>query len=242
MSNTIKTVAPETIIASSRRFDLIFKIELARAWDSGTPHEIKIAEEAYLEMVRARNGFHESIPRRSGPLHFLEDFRRTAHSIKTQGYDKYAPPIPVDYEGEILDGAHRIAACAAYSKPCRIQTQSRYSGGGSELKAFLAGKMSPAVIAWGMRAYLRRFPNGRLSQDFSGKCKMETPFPDWFSHAHSLRFFSMLWKMRETIFRIKAHLRSGNARIRALKHADDCRHRAIAPYMLAEFLKERNGK
>ena len=46
---------------------------------AGDAAAIREAEEAYLEMVRARNGFYEDEPRRDTPEEFLESFRRTAH-------------------------------------------------------------------------------------------------------------------------------------------------------------------
>ena len=230
------------VISKSLRFDLIFKLELAIAWASGRPAEVRIAEEAYLEMVRARNGFRESDPPRSGPEAFIDAFRRTAASIRERGYDEDAPPVPLDADGEVLNGAHRIAACAAYARPCLVERLPARSTGGSRMEAFLRERMSPAVVAWGILAYSRRFPHGRLAERFAQTHASELPFPDWAERARALRWRSAAWRLRELLFRAKACARFGDARKRALKRVDECRHRATAPDELARYWEERPFK
>lgn len=239
MDDRTQLVDARELIARSRRFDLIFKVELAWAWVYGTPQEIRTAEEAYLEMVRARNGFRESDPPRSGPKAFIEAFRKTASSILENGYDLTLSPVPLDSEGEVLNGAHRLAACAAYEKKCLVRFLDSRSSGGSEIRAFTDGCISPAVMSWGMRAYLRRFPEGRHAADYGMASNGEPEFPDWDSHAKSLRVHSFLWRLRGYVYAIKAMFKSGNAKARSLKHADECRHRADAPTRLAKYWNER---
>lgn len=241
MAETAVWVDAREILKRSRRFDLIFKVELAHAWASGTQDQTREAEEAYLETVRSRNGFRESDPPRSGPGAFIEAFRRTAASIRAKGYDPEAAAIPLDRDGEVLNGAHRLAACAAYGKECLvIYHGSKSSGGGSELAAFLAGRISPAVAAWGMRMYLKRYPDGFHAADYARAATSEEPFPDWRDRVNELRLHSLSWRLKGLGHRIKAVFRTGDSRARSLKHADECRHRASAPVRLAEYWEERN--
>ena len=230
-----------TVMSGSSRFDLIFKLELADAWARGDARAVRTAEEAYLEMVRARNGFRESDPPRSGPAAFIDAFRATAASIRERGYDRDAEAIPLDARGELLNGAHRLAACAAYGLPCLVRRLPKESSDGSRLQAFLDGRMAEPVVSWGMRAYLRRLPNGRLAGEFALASRAETPFPDWTDRAKDLRRFSLMWRIHEKAYRFKALFRSGRALERALKHADECRHRAIAPLELAKYWNERTA-
>ena len=90
-------------------------------------------------MVRARNGFYEDEPRRDTPEEFLESFRRTANSIRERGYDLSRPPIPVDERLELLNGAHRLAACIAYGKTCPFVLSDCWKAGGSVWKTFRKG-------------------------------------------------------------------------------------------------------
>ena len=57
MDAQVRIIDPKEVLKASARFDLIYKVELAKAWADGDAAAIREAEEAYLEMVRARNGF-----------------------------------------------------------------------------------------------------------------------------------------------------------------------------------------
>lgn len=239
MTNGAYMVDPLDVIRKSRRFDLIFKVELADAWGRGDVATIRRAEEAYLEMVRARNGFYERNPPKHTPSDFIDGFRKVAASIHQRGYDCRLEPIPLDADGEVLNGAHRLAACAAYRRPCPVITSERRSTGGSRYEAFLHGKIHPAVACWGMRAYLRRFPDGCLANEFATKVGPDMPFPDWMIHARSLRLDSFLWRLRAGAYLIKVALRFGIRREKTLQKVDACRQHAGASFMLAHYWEEQ---
>ena len=239
MVGEVRTVDPLDVMRKSLRFDLIFKLELADAWLHGDAASARMAEEAYLESIRARCGFRESDPPKSGPAAYVASFRETLASISARGYDEKADPVPVDRDGELLGGAHRVAACAACGCMCRIAESPRMSTGGSQRAAFRQGKMAAEVENWGMRAYLRRFPDGRLAGEFSALVGPNRPFPDWASRVRKLRMDSWLWLLREKWFRIKAALHAGERGRKALKKSDECRHRAAAPLMLARYWQAR---
>ena len=235
MTDGVRTVDPLNVVRKSLRFDLIFKVELADAWLHGDAMAMRVAEEAYLESIRARCGFHESDPPKSSPEDYVTSFHATLASISARGYDETAAPVPVDRDGELLGGAHRVAACVACGCPCRIVELPRMSTGGSQRTAFRQGKMAAAVENWGMRAYLRRFPDGRLVHEFAACVRPDAPFPDWASRARELRMDSWLWLLRENMQHFKAMLSRGERRRKARKKADEYRHRASAPTMLARY-------
>ena len=239
MNETVRIVNPLDVMRKSLRFDLIFKVELADAWLHGDEASAKKAEEAYLESIRARNGFRESEPPKSGPAIYIRAFRQTLASISAHGYDEKAPPIPVDRNGELLGGAHRLSSCIVCGCPCRIVQLPQLSPGNSMFATFRRGKIAAAVANWGMLAYLRRFPDGRLADEFAANVVPDAPFPDWEQRVRELSFDSRLWRLREKCYLFKSFLRRGVRRAKSLKNADECRHRAAAPLMLARYLKER---
>lgn len=242
MTEDVRTVDPLDVMKKSHRFDLIFKIELADAWLHGEEAAIRTAEEAYLESIRARNGFCGNDPPKSGPAAYVRSFRQTLASISACGYDEKAPPIPVDETGELLGGAHRLSACIACGCSCQIARMPMSSTGGSRLVAFRRGRMAAEVVNWGMRAYLRRFPDGCLADELATKVGPDAPFPDWTLRVRELRLDSWLWRLREKGFLLKAAVSKGARRAKALKKANECRHRASAPSELASYWREHEGK
>ena len=199
MEPNARIVDPLVVFKASRRFDLVFKVALAKAWAGGDAKEIREAEEAYLEMVRSRNGFFEDEPRRETPAEFLESFRRTVDSIRERGYDFSRAAIPVDENDELLNGAHRLAACVAFSRPCPVVLSDCWKAGGSEWRTFRKGRIHPAVEAWGIRRYLEiAGEDGALAAEFGGiEAHPAAPFPDWTRRTGGLGlvrpFISALW-------------------------------------------------
>ncbi|MBQ6339682.1 MAG: hypothetical protein IJI36_11105 [Kiritimatiellae bacterium] len=239
MTDGVRIVDPYEIMRKSLRFDLIFKVELACAWANDDVVAIRRAEEAYLEMVRARNGFYERMPAKRTPGDFIDGFRTVAFSIRQYGYDPHAEPVPIDVDGEVVNGAHRLSACIAYGKRCPVIVSERLSTGGSRRAAFWKGKIAAEVENWGMRAYLRRFPDGRLADEFATEIVPDSPFPDWALRARKLWLDSWLWRLREKAYLLRASTRTGERRMKALRKADECRQRAEAPFALAQYWKER---
>ncbi len=83
-----------------RRFDLMVRARLARAWLSGSP-DATAAESAYLEMQLAR-----------GASTDLSRFHDLVESVAGSGMN---PDFPVGLSpwGPLLDGAHRVAVALA---------------------------------------------------------------------------------------------------------------------------------
>lgn len=65
---------------------------------------------AYKEHLRVLNGFYEKNPRKSG----FEDFDNTFKSIINDTVDE---PVPVNDEGHLANGAHRLAAALYHQRP-----------------------------------------------------------------------------------------------------------------------------
>lgn len=65
---------------------------------------------AYKEHLRVLNNFYEKTPRKSG----FEDFDNTFKSIINDTVDE---PVPVNNEGHIANGAHRLAAALYHQRP-----------------------------------------------------------------------------------------------------------------------------
>lgn len=196
MNEVVRIVAPMEILKASRRFDLVFKVALAKVWDGGSPSEIREAEEAYLEMVRSRNGFYEDEPLRNTPREFIESFRKTAASIRQNGYDLTKQPIPVDSSNELLNGTHRLAACVAYGCKCPVVVSDMYPAGGSVYKTFVKGHIHEAVRNWGVRKYFELVPDGCLCEFFGAKEAYPLlHFPDWAQRNRS----AWLWKIRPAV-------------------------------------------
>lgn len=224
------------VVRQSRRFDLIFRIELADAWLHGNAKDIRTAEEAYLEMVRARNGFYEREPLRTSPEAFIDDFRRTFASIRAHGFDTVQGPIPLDETGELVNGAHRLAICAALGIPCYVAEVDRKSTGGSEEHAFRRGNIHPAVADWGIRHYLMRFPDGRLAAAWKAvENKPVAAFPDWHAWARQNAGLDLVPYLRLARYRLLASLRrAGRAREKAVSHAREIVCRLSCYRKLAE--------
>lgn len=240
MSGDVRIVDPLDVMRKSLRFDLAFKVELARAWGDGNAAAIRRAEEAYLEMVRARNGFYERVPPKRTPSDFIDSFRAVAHSIRERGFDPESEPIPLDVNGEVVNGAHRLSACIAYGKKCPVVTSDRMTTGGSNYGVFLEGNIHPAVAHWGMAAYLRLLPDGPLSPMFKAADANEQ-FPDWSVRAREMKSFQVGARLRLLRYRLIAKWRSGRRLEKALSHAEEIKCWLKAYKALADYWESVDG-
>ena len=164
-----ETVDPAEVFRRSGRLDLVFKAALAEAWRGGDSAATRRAAEAYLEMTRARWDFSECVAGDSDakrtPLGYLRAFRRLCAGLLREGFRADAAPIPVDAGYELLNGAHRLAACFAYGVKCRVAVYGEYhyeAGGESDWKGFSARPRVRAVENYAVRAYFRMNPDARL--------------------------------------------------------------------------------
>ncbi len=223
MNKGIRIVDPMEILKTSQRFDLVFKVALAKAWAEGSASEIREAEEAYLESIRARSGFmgdEGDCPPRETPKAFIEAFRKTAKSIHKKGFDLKCSPVPLDKNLELLNGAHRLSACAAYGCPCAVEINDIQCKSGSVYETFIKGHLDEAVRNWGVRKYLELLPGGCLCLDFGSlENYPPLPFPNWSTRNRlawrwKIRpFFSLMWNHFILLFRYGARAEKTKRRI-----------------------------
>ena len=84
-------------LLTHKRFDVVVKYMYASNPTS------EFYKNAYKEHLRIWNGFYEGSPRKRG----FEDFDNAFKSIIKNAVDE---PVPVNNEGHIVNGAHRLAA------------------------------------------------------------------------------------------------------------------------------------
>jgi len=98
------TTTNPTDLLTHKRFDVVIKYLYASNLQS------EFFKNAYKEHIRVWNGFHESNPKKSG----FEDFDNAFKSIINNKVDE---PVPVNPEGHIANGAHRLAAALYHQRP-----------------------------------------------------------------------------------------------------------------------------
>ena len=100
------------LLLKQKRFDLIFKYLYLKNKDKNP----KFFEDLYIEHIRAFNGFSEEHPSDGVPKEtkesFVNSFNTLFDNIKKNGFDKSLGTIPIGANGDIADGAHRLATCA----------------------------------------------------------------------------------------------------------------------------------
>ena len=99
----MSTTNPNDLL-THKRFDVVIKYLYASNLQS------EFFKNAYKEHIRVWNGFHERNPKKSG----FEDFDNAFKSIINNKVDE---PVPVNPEGHIANGAHRLAAALYHQRP-----------------------------------------------------------------------------------------------------------------------------
>ena len=110
------TVDPRTLLLNPRRFDLIPKYIYARHRTMGVQSDW--ATRLYDEHLRAFNDYNEGD--RSGKIGkqaFFDAFHEILGSIEERGFVADESLVPVSPSGTVIDGAHRVAACAVAGRP-----------------------------------------------------------------------------------------------------------------------------
>jgi hypothetical protein len=118
--------APHELL-SVKRFDVMFKYLYAKSRES--KWDTSYHEEAYLEHIRAWNGFSEydSTDKNSKEA-FLRDFHQILDSIRDSGFDETVSTVPIQGDS-ILNGSHRLAGCLLHDVPVKcVQGQDGKDG------------------------------------------------------------------------------------------------------------------
>lgn len=99
----MNTIHPNNLL-THKRFDVVIKYMYASNLSS------EFYKNAYKEHLKVWNGFHERNPKKSG----FEEFDNAFKSIINNKVDE---PVPVNAEGHIANGAHRLAAALYHQRP-----------------------------------------------------------------------------------------------------------------------------
>ena len=139
------------LFLKQKRFDLIFKYLYLKY------PENDFVKGAYLENIRAFNGFYEVEPSDGVAKNSAEDFLRSFdvlyNSIQTGGFDKKMGIIPLGDNGEISDGAHRLAVCAYLDLD--VETKGDGRNDLYDYKFFEHQKMDPDIMDYGALEYVK---------------------------------------------------------------------------------------
>jgi len=103
----MNTMNPNDLL-THKRFDVVVKYMYASNLAS------EFYKNAYKEHLRIWNGFYEGSPRKRG----FEDFDNAFKSIINNTVDE---AVPVNPEGHIANGAHRLAAALYHQRPINIR-------------------------------------------------------------------------------------------------------------------------
>jgi len=107
-------------LLTAKRFDVIAKYLYVRFNSMGL--DTDWANLVYREHIRVFNGCVEvDGTEKYGADSFVSAFDSVIESIRQTGFSPEEPPLPVDADGIILDGAHRLAACLYYKSFLRVR-------------------------------------------------------------------------------------------------------------------------
>jgi hypothetical protein len=92
-------------LISKYRYDVFIKYYYVQAYLSQKNY--LIAKKIYLNHIQSFNNFTEPDGSKNSPKDFIESFNNLIDKIKKEGINKTI--IPITKNGEIIDGAHRLA-------------------------------------------------------------------------------------------------------------------------------------
>lgn len=145
-----------SLLLRQRRFDLIFKYLYALG--------AGFSREAYVESIRAFNGFEEVRPTDGCPKRssedFLSSFDRLKASVAAKGFDVSMGKLPIGTNGEICDGAHRLAVVAAAGGEVEVEEIGRADC--YDYRFFRAHGMREDIMDFGALKYVELNPNARI--------------------------------------------------------------------------------
>lgn len=147
------------ILLGQRRFDLIFKYLYAKR-----PSEYH--RYVYLEHIRAFNNFYEVNPSDGKPKNaaddFINSFDTLIRSLRDKGYSEDKDAIPLGLNGEIQDGAHRLATCAALGIPVCIAEDTNKPDSIYDYRYFAHQGMDESIMDYGALEYVKLNPHAHI--------------------------------------------------------------------------------
>ena len=147
------------IFLKQRRFDLIFKYLYVK-------NQNDYNREAYAENIRAFNGGHEINPSDGIPKESIDDF---IHSFDTliddishNQFNQAKGEIPIQRNGDISDGAHRLAICAALGYDVVTRQAEEWRDDVFAYDFFRKRRMNPKIMDYGALEYVKLNPNAHI--------------------------------------------------------------------------------
>ena len=146
------------LFLQQKRFDLIYKYLYITA-----PSEFN--KRAYVENIRAFSSgtFTEVEPSDGIPKtsvqDYLQSFDKLIDGIRTNQFDSSKGKIPVQKNGEISDGAHRLTICAALGYDVSVTPAEDWRKDVFSYEFFRAQKMDPEIMDYGALEYVKFNPN-----------------------------------------------------------------------------------
>ena len=146
------------LFLKQRRMDLIFKyLFVAKPSD--------FTRQAYLENIRAFNGFCEDCPSdgnpKTSPDDFINGYETLIQTLKSEGFNNDCGSVPIGKNGEILDGAHRLSVCAFLDLDIdAVNTDSSLSYW--DYSYFRAKGMRNDMMDYGALEYVKLNPNAYI--------------------------------------------------------------------------------
>lgn len=148
----VKLVPARSLLCKKNRFDLMFKYIYARAKICG--NQSHFFKKCYLESIRViTNGtFVEGDGFKTSSDDFLNRFDRLIDSMQKEGFLADASVIPVNDQGECVDGAHRVAAAAALGLDVPVVVVNRYLD--LSYNRFKRSEMSRTMLDYGLLTWI----------------------------------------------------------------------------------------
>ncbi|MGI5078661.1 hypothetical protein E4N94_01060 [Treponema denticola] len=148
------------LFLQNNRFDLIFKYIYIKNKDKKTP----FFKNLYLNHIKAFNNFYEEEPsdgvEKSTPEDFVLSFDALYNSIKEKGFDKSLGIIPIGTNGEISDGAHRLACACLLDTDVFIENDGRKDE--YDYKFFLERGLDRKYADYAAIEYVKMQPNAYI--------------------------------------------------------------------------------
>lgn len=116
--------SPAIDLIVPQRADVLAKYIYAKLRDWET--KSKFGEEIYFHHLKVWNNFFEGEPPKRTFDDFVNSFNCVLDSIKKDGFDFKNSLVPIDTSGRIVNGAHRLTACALYHQDVYLDCNPDY--------------------------------------------------------------------------------------------------------------------
>jgi len=156
------------LVLDPSRIDLVAKYVYARA--RLLRLETKWPLRFYREHIWRMSRFRELGGSKNSFDDYLSTFDTLIDSIGAAGFDSAMSLVPVNTDGSIVDGAHRVAACAAAGKPVTVVYTKNAVGHDYSYGAFVRRRLSRKWLDALAFEHCRLNPRTRIVTVFPRAC------------------------------------------------------------------------